>query len=160
MKKILSTLVSGVLLSVSLSAQAPSLYTRVNDVLCSVRSSDDRPYWVAHVADDPIGPTTAWPYWVHRMEIGDGVGKAPIPDPLCAVVPPSPAPPPAPPPLPSIDLSILVNQLTIIETKLDNLTASEAEFHQRVGIAWKKVTSFATKYLLPAITTYILGKTL
>lgn len=77
--------------SLAVSAQTPN-HDRVRQALCAARSTDDFDYWYEHISADPIGFDAAWPYWVHRIEIGDGAGKAPP----CVVVPP-------PPPLPPID---------------------------------------------------------
>ena len=143
-------------------AQTPSLLQKVDTVLCAVRSTDDRPYWVARITEDPNGQGSAWAYWVHRMEIGDGVGRAAP----CGVPPPDPA---LPTPAPSVDYSpllqqILTSQQLLIEATTELLVVSkntnehviniDRTFAQTMGA----VSKFASKYIAPAIVAFVAAK--
>lgn len=70
-----------------LIAPFPGLDSQVFAALTAARSIDDIGYWVTTIKAATNGDD--WPYWVGRIDIGDGAGKVPGPTPA----PPTPVPP-------------------------------------------------------------------
>jgi len=71
------------------------------------------------------------------------------------------APPPLPTaiePLPSTDLAPVLAQLAILTSKVDALTATEAEFHRQVADKWEQTGGFVLKYIAPAVAAIFAGR--
>lgn len=54
------------------SGATPDLMTRVQQALAAAGSTDDPQYWFDKISQDPNGQTSAWDYWVGRINQGDG----------------------------------------------------------------------------------------
>jgi hypothetical protein len=66
--------------------------------------------------------------------------------------------PPVPPILPSVDLSPVLTQLALLNTKIDTLAQSESAFHAQVADAWQRTGGVVLKYVLPAIGAVLAGR--
>jgi hypothetical protein len=85
----------------------------------------------------------------------------------CELVPP-PAPEPPPvvtPPAPTVpaslqacDLSTIQTQLTRIEAGVQQTDADVREFRAAVAARWKAISTFALKYVAPAITAWVTAR--
>ena len=129
-------------------------------------------YCIALTPPNAVGERTKIgdPVSGHWTRVGFGEGhwvwvvQADLYVPSCGTPVPLP-PPPAPPPLPSVDLSPVLNRLDQVMVMLRDHEAAQADerakaeaFRQRVGVEWRKITMFATKYILPAVGAWLVGQ--
>lgn len=124
----------------------PGLLEQVIAALAAVRSSDDPQYWVVHIEEKTNG--NDWQYWVDRINIGDGVGKAPAtPGP---VTPPPATPPPVEEPM---DLTPLIAKLEDVRAAVVAADTHNVAKLDEIKVAFIKGTSDLAKTLIPLLAS-------